>query len=73
MLDRFKAGQDWPVYEQAYQALIEQRDMLRLWQEVASGFERPCLLCAEKTPDQCHRRLLGECLSKAKQALYCCT
>lgn len=65
MLDQFKAGQDWPAYEQAYQALIEQRDMVRLWQEVAASFVRPCLLCAEKTPDQCHRRLLGERLSQA--------
>ena len=68
MLDRFKAEHDWPAYEQAYLALIEQRDMVRLGQEVASGFVRPCLLCAEKTPDQCHRRLLGECLSQATQA-----
>jgi uncharacterized protein (DUF488 family) len=66
MLDQFKAGQDWPVYEQAYQALIEQRDMVRLWHEVTAGFMRPCLLCAEKMPDQCHRRLLGERLSQAE-------
>jgi hypothetical protein len=33
-----------------------------IWAEVAGRFERPCLMCAEKTPEQCHRRLLGEAL-----------
>ena len=27
-----------------------------------AGYERPCLMCAERTPEQCHRRLLGEAL-----------
>lgn len=62
MLDRYKAAHDWPGYEQAYRALITERSMTRIWQEVAGGFQRPCLLCAEKTPEQCHRRLLGEAL-----------
>jgi len=42
--------------------LIVKRDMYRIWQEVAGRFERPCLLCAEKKTDTCHRRLLGEAL-----------
>ena len=62
MLDRYKADQDWPAYEQAYLALITERDMPRIWQEVAGGFQRPCLMCAEKTAEMCHRRLLGEAL-----------
>jgi hypothetical protein len=40
---------------QAFRALIAGRDMPRIWQEVAGGFQRPCLLCAEKTAEQCHR------------------
>lgn len=60
MLDRFKADYDWPAYEQAYRALIVERDMPRIWQEVAGGFDRPCLLCAETTAETCHRRLLAE-------------
>jgi uncharacterized protein (DUF488 family) len=62
MLDRYKADKDWPLYVRAYQALIEERDMAGIWQEVASGYLRPCLLCAEKSAEQCHRRLLGEAL-----------
>jgi len=62
MLDRYKADHDWLVYEPAFQALIVERDMPRIWLETASGFQRPCLLCAEKTAEHCHRRLLGEAL-----------
>ena len=62
LLDRYKADHDWPAYAQAFRALIAGRDMPRIWLEVAGGFQRPCLLCAEKTAEQCHQRLLGEAL-----------
>lgn len=60
MLDRFKTDNDWPAYEQAYHRLILERDMAGIWQEVTEQFRRPCLLCAEKTAEFCHRRLLAE-------------
>ncbi|MFC1453500.1 DUF488 family protein [Verrucomicrobiota bacterium] len=60
MLGRFKEDHDWPAYERAYRALIVERDMLRIWREVAGRFGRPCLLCAERTAEMCHRRLLAE-------------
>ena len=62
MLRRYKADHDWLVYEPAYRALITERDMRKVWMETASGFQQPCLLCAEKTAEHCHRRLLGEAL-----------
>ena len=62
MLDRYKADQDWPAYEVAYRALLQERDMPRIWQEVAGGFQQPCLMCAERTAEQSHRRLLGEAI-----------
>ena len=63
MLDRFRTDEDRPAYERAYRALIAERDMPRIWREVAGAFQRPCLLCAEKTPERCHRRLLGEAVT----------
>jgi len=63
MLDQYKADHDWPAYEPAYRALVQERDMAGIWQDVAGKFERPCLLCAEKTAEQCHRRLLVEALA----------
>ena len=62
ILDRYKADDDWPVYEVAYNALIETRAMPQIWREVAGEFQRPCLLCAEDTAEKCHRRLLAEAL-----------
>ena len=62
MLKRFKADHDWPAYERAYSDLIAERDMPGIWWEVATDFERPCLLCAEKSAEMCHRRLLAETL-----------
>lgn len=62
MLDLFKSGHDWSAYEQAYRVLMQERDMARIWQEVAAGFLQPCLMCAERTAEHCHRRLLGESL-----------
>jgi hypothetical protein len=47
MLDQFKADQDWPGYERAYRALVAERDMPRIWAEVAGGYLRPCLMCAD--------------------------
>ncbi len=62
MLRRYKADHDWLVYEPAYRALIAERDIRKVWLETAGGFQRPCLMCAEKTAEHCHRRLLGEAL-----------
>jgi uncharacterized protein (DUF488 family) len=62
MLRRYKTYHDWLAYEPAYRALIAERDMRKAWLEIASGFQRPCFLCAEKTAEHCHRRLLGEAL-----------
>lgn len=64
MLDRYKTDQDWPAYERAYRALVAERDMPAIWAQVtAGGYLRACLLCAERTAEQCHRRLLGEALA----------
>ena len=68
MLDRFKADHDWPAYEREYRALIAERGMPSIWAEVAAGFQRPCLLCAEKRAETCHRRLLAEALVAGSRA-----
>ena len=58
---------DWVTYEAAYRALITERHMAEVWQEVTATFGRPCLLCAERSADHCHRRLLGEALVTASR------
>ncbi|MFC1461364.1 DUF488 family protein [Verrucomicrobiota bacterium] len=65
MLSRWRENQDWQEYERAYRQLMEERDMFWLFDEVIVGFLTPCLLCAEKSPDHCHRRLLAEHIIKS--------
>jgi uncharacterized protein (DUF488 family) len=60
MLDAFKLDGDWPSYEQAFHALLADREAEKDGREVLARFERPCLLCAEPTADRCHRRLVAE-------------
>ena len=60
MLDAYRQQEDWPGYELAYDQLIQDRDMIMVWEHLAGGFLRPCLLCAEWSPRRCHRRLLAE-------------
>lgn len=67
MLDAYKSDRDWDRYAQSYGALIDEREMPRGFLDAAraAGWKRPCLLCAEETPDTCHRRLLAEALAAA--------
>ncbi len=60
IMDAYKADQDWASYETAFLPLLEERDAARLGSEILSRYGRPCLLCAEPTPDHCHRRLVAE-------------
>ena len=60
----YESHGDWAAYELTYNYLIDEREMAALWREEYSGFETPCLLCAEDTPVRCHRRLLAEHLSR---------
>ena len=59
LFNDYKSGQnDWTGYEVAYQDFLNAHpglDFFRLYQG-----KRICLLCAEETPELCHRRLLAE-------------
>ena len=59
LFNDYKSGLvDWPAYEAAYNDLLDRRnqlDFFRLYEN-----RRVCLLCAEESPDCCHRRLLAE-------------
>lgn len=54
---------DWPAYVRAFNRLMIERNVVQLWQDRYSDFNHPCLLCIEKTPVHCHRRLLAEHLT----------
>lgn len=70
MLKQHRADGDWEAYKETYQELINTLDMLAVWREVAGQFSRPCLLCAEKSPEFCHRRLLAEYMARPNGAAF---
>lgn len=59
-----KNGGDWPSYERGYLALLKER---RVEERLDRGlFDGPAvLLCSERSPDQCHRRLALDYLRAA--------
>jgi uncharacterized protein (DUF488 family) len=64
ILDAYKKDHDWPAYERAYAQLLAEREALAIGRQLLERYQRPCLLCAEDTPDHCHRRLLAEYLAE---------
>jgi uncharacterized protein (DUF488 family) len=51
---------DWQTYEKKFLALMEER---RIENVVSPGeLDRTCLLCSERLPEHCHRRLVAEYL-----------
>jgi len=59
LFNDYKSGLvDWTGYEAVYRDFLNAHpglDFFRLYQD-----KRICLLCAEDTPEHCHRRLLAE-------------
>ena len=64
ILDAYKEDHDWLAYERDYQQLLAEREALAIGRQLLERYQRPCLLCAEDTPDHCHRRLLAEYLAE---------
>lgn len=64
ILDAYKRDGDWPAYERAFLPLLKERAAEHIGEQLLTTYQRPCLLCAEPTPDHCHRRLVAEYLAK---------
>lgn len=64
ILDAYKKHKgDWAVYEQEFNNLMAKRAIERaVPRDLLDG---GCLLCSEKKPHHCHRRLVAEYLTKA--------
>ena len=63
ILDAFKKRKgDWAVFEREFNALMAERKAEdAIPRETA---DLACLLCSEKKPDRCHRRLVAEYLQQ---------
>jgi uncharacterized protein (DUF488 family) len=60
VLDTYKTDGDWSAYERDFLTLLAERDAETIGRELLARYRHPCLLCAEPTADQCHRRLVAE-------------
>ena len=60
IFETIKKKKDWELYVRMYTDLIRERKMDQVLKKAIGGYERVCLLCAEDSPKQCHRRLLAE-------------
>jgi uncharacterized protein (DUF488 family) len=63
ILDAFKKHKgSWEVYEQEFNALMARRGIEKTISP--DMLDSGCLLCSEKKPHHCHRRLVAEYLGK---------
>jgi uncharacterized protein (DUF488 family) len=60
ILDAYRQDKDWAAYEERFNSLLIERQVEEKGREVLSRYRATCLLCAEPTADQCHRRLVAE-------------
>ena len=54
----------WRMYVARFQEEMSERPVLDIFLRAAGGFDSVCLLCSEKTPERCHRRLVSERVSE---------
>lgn len=67
ILDKFKKQKNmsWAEYEKSYLDLIKERKIEKKLSPLL--FENGCLLCSEKKPHHCHRKLLADYLNQKWQ------
>jgi len=64
ILNDYRNDGDWQRYEIRFEQLLDERQIPAVLNH--SEFEQfpSCLLCSEPTPEQCHRRIVAERISK---------
>lgn len=63
LFENYKNGKtSWNEYEKIYNKFLDTRANLDFF--YAFKNKRICILCAESTPERCHRRLIAEKISK---------
>lgn len=63
MLDAYRGARGgWPAYERAFVKLLAKRRIEEVMQR--GELDGACLLCSEREPHHCHRRLVAEYLQR---------
>jgi uncharacterized protein (DUF488 family) len=60
LLTGYRGDKDWEQYERAFNQLLRERDAITQLDHAWWAAHRACLLCSEREPDRCHRRLVAE-------------
>jgi uncharacterized protein (DUF488 family) len=66
----YRQDSDWPAYVDRFAPLLVERRAEDLGRRLLAHYRSPCLLCAETTPEQCHRRLIAEYLARQIPSLH---
>lgn len=65
ILSAYKKGDiNWREYEIRFDSLINARKIVDIFKNRYMDYEKVLLLCSEANPENCHRRLLAEKISK---------
>ena len=67
ILDNYHKDHDWDKYVSRFSKLIKERSFKNHFDKQYSKYRNICLLCAEETPEQCHRRLVAEAVAENKK------
>lgn len=60
ILTTYRRDHDWATYVAGFETLMDQREIPQCLERPLFEAQTCCLLCSEATPEQCHRRLVGE-------------
>ena len=56
----YRENKDWAAYVRRFGPLLIERAAQEHGRWILARYRAPCLLCAETTAEQCHRRLVAE-------------
>lgn len=65
VLSGYRKDHDWSRYVTGFEALMDEREIPSSLDRQFFAEKTCCLLCSEATPEQCHRRLVAERLTRA--------
>jgi uncharacterized protein (DUF488 family) len=64
ILKSYRQDHQWDRYVRRFEALMDERNVPTALDKSMFTGAPSCLLCSEATPEQCHRRLVAERLTK---------
>lgn len=67
ILDNYHKDHDWEKYVIRFNKLINERNFKEYFSKKYSKYKNVCFLCAEETPEKCHRRLVAEAIADNKK------